>query len=908
MKRPGALYRALLRCYPAAFREEYGEQMELTFDEQLGAARVTGGSRVVALWTQAVSDVFTIAPREHWHVIRQDLRYALRTMAAAPGFTAVAILSLALGIGANTAIFSLWNGVLRAPLPGVRAPGELVMLSNPDDSGMWTGRLATSVDGPRPWLTYEEFEQLRDGAVSFSGVMASQSRLETWQARVDGGAEEEVQGRLVSGGYFELLGVRPAIGQLFTATDDRAETSGVVISHRYWQRRFGGRPDALGKTVVVRNTPATIVGVTPAPFIGESSGQSPDVWFPLRLQPRIVPGGNWLRDRAPNKSMWLHVFARLKPGVSPAQAEAEANGILQAGLVSFYGAAALGERRRELLDQHIRVQPGGRGATPSRSVFGQSLGALLVAVAVLLLIACANLANLLLARGTARSHEIALRISLGATRARVVRQLVTESLALALLGGAAALVVASVLHGALVRMMSEADSDFHIAFTLDPLVIAFTLAATLAAVLVFGAFPAWQVTRTDAAMRLKEQGRGTVGRSGRFGSGRWIVSVQLALSLPLLVGAGLLARTVYNLQRADLGFPAERLALVRVDVREAAPTPARREELLHEITERLQRIPGVTSVSFSQLGIFTGGAASRTIKVDGYQIRAERDRESAFDVVGPGYFSTLGVRLRVGREILATDGVSAPRVCVINEAFAARYFDGRHPIGLRVSTIDDGGTATPYVVVGVAGNARTQGLRGEVEPRFYVSAAQPLVRVSWSSPTFLIRTATAMPVIEAARAAVTRVSPTLPIMSAKSIEEQVAPLTAQDRATARLALVFGTVALALAAIGLYGVLSHGIARRTPEIAIRMALGAERRRVVLMILRETGGLVLVGLALGAALANASSRLITSSLYGVDPQDPLTVVLATALLIGVAFVAAYLPARRASRLDPLAALRA
>jgi predicted permease len=906
MKAPGALYRALLRCYPAAFREEYGEQMQLTFDEQLGDARATGRSRVVALWTQALSDVFTVAPREHWHVIRQDLRYALRTMAAAPGFTAVAILSLALGIGANTAIFSLWNGVLRAPLPGVRAPGELVMLSSPDDSGMWTGRLTTSVDGPRPWLSYEEFEQLRDGATSFSGVMASQSSLVTWQARVDGGAEEEVQGRLVSGGFFELLGVRPAIGRLFTAADDRAETSGAVISHRYWQRRFGGLPDALGKTVVVHNTPVTIVGVTQAPFIGESSGQSPDVWFPLRLQPRIVPGGNWLRDTAPQKSMWLHVFARLKPGVSLAQAEAEANGIFQAGLVSFYGAAALGDRRRDLLDQHIRVQPGGRGATPSRSVFGQSLGALLAAVAVLLLIACANLANLLLARGTARAHEIALRISLGATRARVVRQLVTESLALAVLGGAAALAVASVLHGALVRMMSEADPRFHIGFTLDPLVMAFTLAATLAAVLVFGAFPAWQVTRADAAMRLKEQGRGTVGRSGRFGSGRWIVSVQLALSLPLLVGAGLLTRTVYNLQRADLGFPAERLALVRVDVREAAPTPARREELLREITERLQRIPGVSAVSFSQLGVFTGGSASRTIAVEGYQVKAERDRESAFDMIGPGYFSTLGVRLRLGREILATDGASAPRVCVINEAFAARYFEGRHPLGLRVSTIDDDGTTTPYVVVGVAGNAQTQGLRGTVEPRFYLSAAQP--PVSSRSPTFLIRTATAMPVTEAARAVVTGVNPTLPIMSAKSIEERIAPLTAQDRATARLALVFGLVALALAAIGLYGVLSHGIARRTPEIAIRMALGAERRRVVLMILRETGGLVVVGLALGAALANASSRLIGSSLYGVDPQDPLTAVLATALLMGVAFVAAYLPARRASKLDPLVALRA
>ncbi|HTM25563.1 MAG TPA: ABC transporter permease [Vicinamibacterales bacterium] len=904
MKGAQALYRALLRCYPASFRQEYGQQMLLTFAEQLGDVRQRGGrAGHLALWAQVVSDVLTIAPGEHWHVIRQDLRYAFRSMAASPGFTALAVLSLALGIGANTAIFSLWNGVLRAPLPGVRAPGELVMLTDPDRSGSWTGGWRTATDGPRSWLTYEEFEQIRDRAGSFSGVMASTSSLLTWQARIDGGPPEDVNGRLVSGGFFHVLGVRPAIGRLFEPADDRGETTGVVVSHHFWQRRFAGSPDVLGRTIVVRGVPVTVAGVAAAEFIGETSGQLPDVWLPLRLQPRVIPDRDRLHDTPPDKSMWLNVFGRLKPGATIVRAEAEANGIFQAGLVTFYGAGASEDRRRGLLDQRIRVQPGGRGASPARADFGQSLTALLTAVGVLLLIACANLANLLLARGTARTHEIALRVSLGASRSRIIRQLLTESLALAALGGVAAVIVAYGLHGALVAMMAEADTRFHLAFALNARIVLFTAGATIAAALLFGAFPAWHLTRDDMGARLKEQSRGALGRSRGMRSGRWLVSVQLALSLPLLVGAGLLARTVYNLQRADLGFPAQRLLLVRVDLREAAPTLARRDEMLRQLVGALRREPRVDAVSFSQLGVFTGGASSRSIEVEGYRVRSERDRASAVDVVGPGYFSTLSVPLRLGREILESDRASTPRVCVINDAFAARYFEGRNPIGLRVSTTEE--PRLTYLVVGVAPNVRTQDLRETVEPRFFVSAAQPPVNAN--SPTFLIRTAAGGASMDRARAAIGRVDPALPILSATTIEEQIAPLTAQDRATARLAVVFGSVALALAAIGLYGVLSYGVARRTPEIAVRMALGAQRRRVIGMILRETSGVVAMGLILGGALAYGASRLIGSRLYGVEPQDPLTVTAATALLLSVALSAAYLPARRASRLDPMVALR-
>jgi predicted permease len=900
MRRAKTIYHVLLHGYPAPFRHEYGQQMWLMFTAQLSEARRSGGWRKEAvLWLHAVRDLFTIAPREHWFTIRQDLRYALRTMALKPAFAAVVIVSLALGIGANTAIFGVWNGVLHAPLPGVVSPDDLVLLTDPGASGMVRGHSS----GERRWVSYTEFERLRDHTTAFSGLMASQSRLDTWQVRIDGGAPEETSGRLVSGEFFGVLGVHPAIGRLFTTADDHVEAAFAVLSHAYWQRRFGGGPDVIGKTLIVRDTPVSIIGVAPAAFVGETSGQRPDLWLPLRLQPRVLPGGDWLHDKPPDKVMWLHVFGRLKPGTTYAQVETQANAVFQSGLTSFYGV----ERQREFLDQRLRVQPGARGVSASRDELSSSLMMLLVSAGVLLLITCANLANLLFARGAARHTEMAVRVSLGASRERLIRQLVTESLTLAVMGGLAAIGIGYVMHAALVRMLQEVEPRFFMAFSLSVPVLAFVLATTLVAAVVFGAIPAWHITRTSPGARLNDSSRGTIGSARELRSGRWLVGAQLALSLPLLVGAGLLVRTVYNLQRPDLGFNAERLLLAQVDLGAIVPDTVRRDRVLRELLARIQRIPGVEAATFSQLGLFSGGLSTASIAVSEREPTATRSRDSALDRVGASYFTTLGIPLLRGRDIAASDRAGTYKVCVVNEAFVREHFGGRDPLGMHVTTIDDG-VRTPYEVVGVVADARTQSVRDDVEPRFFVPAEQRPSQAT--SRTFVIRTgSSAAGVIPAVRDVMTNVDALLSSsdLDIASLEEHMAPLTADERTTSRLAVVFGTVALTLAGIGLYGVLAYGITRRSREIAIRIALGAHARCVIAMILRETTGLVVAGLLVGSVFAVVASRMIASRLYGIAPQDPLTLTLATGVLLLVAVIAAYVPARRASRVDPMTALR-
>jgi len=901
-----AFYKALLHCYPAAFRNEYGGQMFLMFTEQLGQARRSGRPlEAAALWGRAAWDVLTVAPREHWHVILQDIRFTLRSLAARPAFAAVAILSLTLGIGANIAIFSLWNGLLHASLPVVAHPEQLAMLSDPTSSGVWHG----DESGDRDMLTWDEFGQLRDRTTSFSAVMASESSLNRWDLRFPGSDWEEAHGRMVSGGYFHLLGIAPAMGRLFTEADDREDSPYAVISYDYWQRRFAGSPAVLGRSFTLRKAVLTIIGVAPRGFIGETFGQDPDLWVSMRMEPLVFPGDDRLHDVAPEKAMWLHVFGRLKPGVTLARAEAESNAIFKAGLEQFYGAVASPQRRKELLDQKLKARAAAGGASNARGDFSTSLSALMAAVGVLLLIACANLANLLLARGAVRRPEMALRLSLGASRGRLIRQLVTESLVLAGMGAVCGLAAARLIFAALAGMIAQGDQGFAMNFVLDPVAIAFTLAVTVSAALLFGLLPAWQATGTDASAALKEQGRAG-GALGRMRLGRSLVSLQLALSLPLLACAGLLVRTVYNLQHVDLGYPRQRLAMTAIDSRTAGYDSERSAVLFRDLLERIKSIPGVAAATFSHNGLFTGSNSSGLMQAEGYTPKGQDDNGSAWDFVGPNYFSTLHIPLLVGREILQSDDSAAPKVCVVNEVFANQFFNGRNPLGLHVTMIDEtaaGQKRTTYEVVGVARNFRTNSLRDKFGAKVYLPFTQPHAD-SVKRANYLIRTsADSAAVLPAVRQAIQRMDASLPILYAQTLEEKMAPWTAQDRITAQVAVVFGISALVLAAIGLYGVLSYNVTRRRGEIAIRMALGARPGGVIRMVLRETSMLVLAGILVGGGLTYGASRWIASQLFGIAPQDPLILTVAAALLLGVALGAVYLPARKASRVPPMEALR-
>jgi predicted permease len=881
---PIGLYRTLLRCYPAPFRHEYGDEMAGAFAEQMREARQHGGWPAgISTWLHALFDVLLTAPREHYHVIRQDLRHAVRTLASQPGFAAVAVLSLALGIGANTAIFSLIDSVLLSALP-VRDPQSLVMLTNPASSGITIG----SRSGEREELSWSEFRQLRELSTVFSSLMACQIEPEPVPVTVDGSEAGETLVQMVSSEYFSTLGVPALLGRTLRAGDDSAAPH-AVISYDYWQRRFGRRSDVLGTTITIRRGVFSIVGVAPPAFFGETMGQRPDVWVPLTLQPVVLPGRQWLEENPAggDKVMWLHVFGRLQPGVRIETAQAAANAAFQQGLTHFYGSAERAGR------QWLKLRPAAGGASQIRGQIAGPLTMLLAASGLVLLIACANLGNLLLARTTARMREISVRLALGASRARLVRQLFTESMVIAFLGGLAALAAAWMLRAGLLALVPE---SIHLPVTQDVRVLGFAFALTVAAGLLLGLLPVLRTMHLNATSGLKEQGRGLTAPAAWLRLGRFVVVGQVALSLPLLIGAGLLLRTFQNLQRADLGYAKERLILVRVDVQMAGYEEQRRLPVFQRLLERVRAAPGVRSASYSKSGLFLGSRSSGHIQVEGYTEKG--GVWSVWDHVGPDYFSTLGVPLLLGREITERDRPSSNKVCVINEAFANRFFAGRNPLGRRVDN---------YEIVGVARNSRSRSLREEIDPGFYVPAAQP-TDVPPRFITFTVRTAAGPSAVLAdVRRAILSEDSNLPITAASALTELVDNQMVQDRLLARLSMAFGIVALLLSAIGLYGVLSYGVARRTNEIGIRKALGAQHSAVMVMILRETGVLLLAGLAAGTFLSAAAARFIASRLYGLAPADPAAIGSAVAMLAAVALLAAWVPARRASRVDPLVALR-
>jgi predicted permease len=902
--RAADVYRTLLTCYPASFREEYGRDMVDAFESQLHEAADRGGwPAAAAIWIGTIYDLLFTAPKEHQHVIQQDLRYAIRVLAASPGFTTVAVLLLALGIGANAAIFSLVNSVLMSRLP-VRNPQELVILTDPNDSGVSIG----SSGGERGLLTYAEYRELQQRTHSFVSLMASQSATTNVQARIAGSDEpEKMTVRLVTASFFSTLGVPAAIGRTFVADDDKTEGAApyAVISHEFWQRRFGGRADIVGQTIALRGGVFSVIGVAPPAFYGETVGVRPDAWLPLIMQAVVLPGRDYLHEKPGDteKVMWLHAFGRLRPGVTLDAAQADANLVFQQSMAAYYATGAWPEdERRRLLQQHLKLAPAATGASQLRNTFGEPLLVLLAAAGIVLLIACANLGNLLLARTTARSREMAVRLALGASRGRLMRQLVTESLCLAMLGGLAGLGAAVLMRAGLLYLLADTVT---LPPAIDTRVLGFVFLLTIVAGLIIGMLPALRITKTDPSKGLREQGRGIAGSAAWLRVGKLLVIVQLALSLPLLVGADLLLRTFTNLQRADLGYVKEQLWGVYVDARPAAYTFERQASAFEQLFARVREVPGIGRVTYSNNGLFSGGDNGDQILVEGYTPKDGKPIGSRYDQIGPDYFSTLGVPLRAGREITADDRVNGRMVCVINETFAKKYFEGRNPIGLHVTQVY-ANQRHIYEVVGLVADSRQNRLRGDVETRFYVPATQPAAEIS--QIVFLIRPAAdAGRVLPAVRRVIEQAEPNMLVPLVNSVVEAVDERIVQDRLLGRLSVAFGIVALLLAAIGLYGILSYGVARRTNEIGIRKALGAQHSMLIAMVMRETGWLLAIGLIAGSALAAASIRLINSRLFGLTATDPMPFATAIVILAIVAALATWLPAWRASRVDPLIALR-
>jgi predicted permease len=655
--------------------------------------------------------------------------------------------------------------------------------------------------------------------------------------------------------------------------------------------------------ISVRDTPVRIVGIASPGFIGETIGQEPDVWLPIRLQPRVLPGSGFIDDRPPDKVMWLHVFGRLAPGVDLARADAQANLVFRTGLQSFYGP----QQETEWADQRLLVRPARRGASSARGSLGSTLSVGLAAVVLLLLITSVNLANLLVARGAARRAEMAIRLALGASRAGLIRYALLDALVLSGLGGGLGLLLAPALHRALVVVLRQGEPDFAIDFAVTGAVAVCAILVVLLAAVTCGGLPAWLAARDTSAAGLKAGSRGTTGSPAELGARRWLVAGQIALSLPLLVVAGLFARTASNLLDVDLGFSGARLLLAQVDVSRVVHDPVRRDRALRELLDGVRSIPGVQQAAFSQIGLLSGGLSTASVEVSGGTRPTTTASDTALDRVSAGYFGTLGIPVRQGRDVEDGDRAGSVPVCLINEAFARAFLGEGAGLGAAVTTVDDGRRVT-YRLIGVAADARTHELRETIAPRVFIPAEQR--SSSGTTRTFLIRTAPgASGILERLRTLAGGVDSDVSAADVRlqTFQSRLDVLTAEEHLSARLAQTVATVALSLAAFGLYAVLSYGLACRGREIAVRLALGGRPGAIVRMILVETSGVVTGGVTAGAVLALVAARAVQHRLVGVVPWDVWTMGGAITLLLASALAAVCLPAHRASRIDPRQALQ-
>jgi predicted permease len=827
----------------------------------------------------------------------QDIRYGIRMLLKQPGFTLVAVLSLALGIGANTAIFSLVDALMIKTLP-VQQPEQLVLFGKAESSGMTTG----FPDGSTDLYSYPFYRQVEQRTDIFSGVAGLLSIPWNVHGFVNSGSDiQQFQVQLVSGSYFPVLGVNAGLGRVLTEADD--QTPGAhpvaVVSYAWWQQKLGGNPAVVGQTITIDNVAYTLVGVAPRDFFGTTVGSAPDLWIPLAMEKQMPPT-HW--DGRDNKEFQdLYLIGRLKPGVSAPQANAAVNLLFTQSLQARAGSPPTAQRLKQIQDANIQLTPVSRGLSTLREQFSLSLRVLMGVVALVLLIASANVANLLLAHGAARSREFAVRLAVGAGRMRLARQLLTESALLALLGGAVGVGLAWWGTRLLLLMASGGPEALPVDIAPNLRVLGFTIGVSALCAIVFGTAPALRASRVEPNTSLKG---GKTLNALRNPLGKAFVVAQVALSLLLLVGAGLFVRTLVNLQNIPSGFKQENAMLFIIDT---SATGMKTDDpklpaLLSEVETKVKQVPGVQAASFAftifNQGFWSGLGYTREDNIPEGGTRWLRN-----NIVGPDFFAATGIPLVQGRVIGPQDTKSSPKVAVVTEAMAQKFFPTGNPIGKRFG-IKGPESAEEIEVIGVVKDAKF----GNLKEPFRPMAFYPYTQVPDVLGNFVVRfSGPASAVVPQVRETIKQINRNLPVDDVVSLSDHIGRSLVQQKLIARLASFFGLLALLLACVGLYGVMSYGVARRTNEIGIRMALGAQGRSVLWLVLREALLLVGIGLVVGVLASLALTKTAASLLYELKPNDPLTIAMATLVLMVVALIAGYLPARRAAHVDPMIALR-
>ncbi len=877
--------------------EERGRQIALGVDpvDADHAARREFGS--VALARESTRHVWRPLVVEQ---TLQDLRFVWRTTRRAPAFAAAIVVTLALGIGANAAIYTLFKAVVLEPLP-VRDPDRLVLFTRSTSEG-------THISTPPPSGTWELFSTaayrfMRDHASGFTGVTAVRSGEATANARLDGIADARtVRVHPVAGNYFAVMGVAPAAGRLLRDDDDRPEaTPAAVVSDAFWRQRLGGDAAAVGRTLTLNRTIFTIVGVTPPEFFGERIRRSADVWVPLRFQPDVELRDSYV-DR--DDTYWLTLIGRLAPGVTIETAQRSADATLRQFLLANEPAADAA-RQADIDQTHVALVDGRGGISPLRQRYAQPLRALFVVVALILLVACANVASLVLSSMTARRAELGTRLALGSSRARLVRQLLTESVVLALAGGVLALLLSRWLTSSLLALAGVGSAPIRPA-TGSPDAVMLTAGLAVVTGLAVAIPPAWFALRSGSARRLEQSGRGGTTTREEHRTASALVVVQVAISLVLLFAAGLFARSLMNLQSRPLGFDPAHVLVARTNARLAGYSPETAGALYRSLLTRLAALPGVEHATVARYSPFGGASSVNTATIDRYT-PAQGERVAVETVqVGPLYIDTLGMTLLRGRAIDDRDRPGAPKVAMVNEAFARRFLRDADPIGRRFALSGTG--ATPDIeIVGVVGDAQFQSASDPPRPMAFTPMLQEQTPFALDGEIAIRTAGDPAAIAGAVRRAVKEVDAGLPVADFVPLQRQVDNALATERLTAHLVGGFSLLALLLACVGLYGTLIQRTARRMREMAVRMALGAIRRDVVWLIVKGSLSLVGAGLLIGIPLALASARFVTYRFYGVAAADPMSLAAAALALALVGAVTGLIPAVRASRLDPSTVLR-